>query len=350
LSQHPEIVDVIKTRLEFLREKNAPVSLITARATIVATILETKPNIFDHKFKDGSSFRVSESFARKFLHEVLSWSLRKATQAAQKLPKDWQNQCIRSFFRKAYVIKEHDIPIYLFINFDQTQVIYVPGNRMTWSQTGAKQVGMVGMDEKRAFTLVVGVTADGSLLPFQAVFVGKTKASVPSATDSPNYDEAINAGFKFECSGTGTYWSNQQTMRAYVNDILAPYFERKKHEHGLPPTQKSLVQLDVWSVHRSKEFREWMRINHPTIILDYVPGGCTGVHQPCDVGIQRPLKLSIKKTYHEDIVEDLLSKANKGTSAPKLKEGLKDLRDRTPRWMWNAYKALDNEKLVKKVS
>jgi hypothetical protein len=75
----------------------------------------------------------------------------------------------------------HDIPIYIFINFDQTQVIYVPGNRMTWSQTGAKQVGMVGMDEKRVFTLVVGVAADGSLLPFQAVFVGKTKASVPSA-------------------------------------------------------------------------------------------------------------------------------------------------------------------------
>jgi hypothetical protein len=77
LSPHPEIVDVIKNRLEFLREKSAPVSLITARAMIVATILEMKPTIFNHKFKDGSSFRVSESFVRKFLHEVLSWSLRK---------------------------------------------------------------------------------------------------------------------------------------------------------------------------------------------------------------------------------------------------------------------------------
>lgn len=125
------------------------------------------------------------------------------------------------------------------------------------------------------FTLVIGVAANGSLLPFQAVFVGKTKASVPSATDSPNYNEAIDTGFKFECFGTGTYWSNQQTMHAYVNDILAPYFGKKKHELGLPSTQKSLVQLDVWSVHRSKEFQGWMCINHPTIILDYVPGGCT---------------------------------------------------------------------------
>jgi hypothetical protein len=148
LSPHLEIVDTIKTRLIFLREKNAPVSLITARAIIVATILEMNPTLFGHKFRDGSSFRVSESFACKLLHDVLSWSPRKATQAAQKLPKDWQVQCTRSFFRKAYVIKEHDIPINLYINFDQTQIVYVPGNRMTWSQTGAKQVGMVGMDEK----------------------------------------------------------------------------------------------------------------------------------------------------------------------------------------------------------
>ena len=75
LSLHPEIVDAIKTRLEFLREKGAPVSLITAHAMIVATILEMKPAIFSHKFKDGSSFCVSESFACKFLHEVLSWNL-----------------------------------------------------------------------------------------------------------------------------------------------------------------------------------------------------------------------------------------------------------------------------------
>ena len=57
-----------------------------------------------------------------------------------------------------------------------------------------------------------------------------------------------------------------------------------------------------------------------------------------------------QKMYHEDVVEDLLSKENKGTSTPLLKEGLKDLRDHMPRWMWNAYKALNDEKLVKKVS
>jgi hypothetical protein len=350
LSLYPEIVETIKSRLQFLRQRNAPITLITARAMIVATILQMNPSIFDQKFKDGSSFRVSDSFVRNFLHSVLAWSLRKATQAAQKLPKDWQNQCLHSFFRKAYVIKDRDIPIYLVVNFDQTQVTLAPGNRMSWAETGSKQVGMVGMDEKRAFTLVVGVSADGTLLPFQTIFVGKTATSLPSATTSPNYSDAVKAGFKFEPSGTGTYWSNQSTMRSYINDIITPYFDKKNAENGLPAFQCSLLQLDVWSVHRSEEFRGWMSTHHPTIILDYVPGGCTGIHQPCDVGIQRPLKLSIKKSYHEDIVQDLMLQAKNGNSSPMLKEGIKDLRDRTPRWLWNAYNALNNKELIQKVS
>ena len=139
-----------------------------------------KPDIFDQKFKDGSSFRASDSFVRNFLHSILSWSLRKAMQAAQKLPKDWQCQCLHSFFRKSYIIKDKDIPIYLVVNFDQTQVTLTPGNRMSWAETGSKQVALVGMDEKRAFTLVVGVSADGTLLPFQTIFVGKTTTSLPS--------------------------------------------------------------------------------------------------------------------------------------------------------------------------
>ena len=95
---YPEVVEAIKTRLVFLQEKSAPISLITAHAMIVTTILLMKPEIFEHKFKDGSSFRVSESFTHKFLHGVLLWSMWKVTQATQKLPKDWEHQCTQAFF------------------------------------------------------------------------------------------------------------------------------------------------------------------------------------------------------------------------------------------------------------
>lgn len=134
-------------------------------------------------------------------------------------------------------------------------------------------------------------------------------------------------------------------MKSFVNDILAPYFDKKKDELGLPPSQKSLWQIDVWLVHRSKEFRGWMGKNHPNIILDYVPGGCTSVHQPCDVGIQRPLKFSMRKSYHEDIVYELMSELNNGNTSPSLKEPLGVIGDQSVQWMWNVYNTVNNKVL-----
>ncbi|KAF8877792.1 hypothetical protein BD779DRAFT_1410588, partial [Infundibulicybe gibba] len=202
------------------------------------------------------------------------WSLQRATQAAQKLPTDWENLCEKSFFRKVYAIKEEDIPSSLFVNSDQTQVVYAPGGAMTWTETGAKQAPVVGKEEKRAFTAMVSVSCSGILLPIQAIYVGKTNRAVPSS-DAEKYTEAAIAGFLFEPSGTSTYWSNQHTMRSFVDKILAPYFQAEKEKLGLPETQKSLWSIDLYSVHRSKELRTWINKHHPSIILDYIPGGCT---------------------------------------------------------------------------
>lgn len=188
-------------------------------------------------------------------------------------------------FQKAYIIKENNILAELYVNSDQTQLLYALGNQLTYVETGAKEIAVVGIDEKYAFTLLVSVAADGTILPFQAVYQGQTKLSL-LATTSPNYDDAMKAGFKFIVSGTKTYWSNFVTMCAFVNEILTPYFKATKHKLSLPPQQKSLWQIDMWSVHHLKEFQNWMCVNHPNIILDFIPGGCTGVHQPCDVGIQ----------------------------------------------------------------
>ena len=284
--------------------------MVTARGVMLATIIRMNPEILEMMFKDGSRFHASDSFIRSWLHKALEWSYRKVTRAAQKLPENWEDQCERSVLRKAYIIKEHDIPAELYVNSDQTQVTYAPGDKMTWAETGAKQVSLTNTDEKRAFTVMVSVASDGALLPFQAIYQGKTSRSCPSPS-SPHHQDVLDAGFQLVCSGMDTYWSNQQTIKLFVNDILAPYYDRRKADIGYPPSQKSLWQIDVWSVHRSDEFHKWMKGNHPTIIIDFVPGGCTGVHQPCDVGIQRPFKSSTKRSYHEDIVEEMLAQLDK---------------------------------------
>lgn len=42
------------------------------------------------------------------------------------------------------------------------------------------------------------------------------------------FKDLIDAGFLLQEAGTATYWSNIQTMKDFVNGILAPYFNKKK--------------------------------------------------------------------------------------------------------------------------
>lgn len=99
-------------------------TLITMRGIIVATILRMAPEVFETVQHDGSVFRCSDMWLRDWLHHTLHWSERKATRAAHKLPKDWEGQTEKSFFRMAHDIKEHDIPAELQVNTDQSQGVF----------------------------------------------------------------------------------------------------------------------------------------------------------------------------------------------------------------------------------
>jgi hypothetical protein len=103
-------------------------------------------------------------------------------------------------------------------------------------------------------------------------------------------------------------------LEIFTSSHHTPYFNVVKTAAGCPPSQKTLRQIDVWSIHRSLKVHEWMKANHPTI-LDFVLGGCTGVAQPCDVGTHHMFKLAARKVYHKDIVNKLLALVDSGKEA-----------------------------------
>ncbi|KAF9061115.1 hypothetical protein BDP27DRAFT_1146170, partial [Rhodocollybia butyracea] len=198
------------------------------------------------------------------------------TCAAQKLPQNVDEILLEAYLREAYLVRNYNVHPALRVNADQTQTVYQQGTGSTWHQKGNKQVPAVGIDEKRAFTLVPLISASGELLPFQAIYCGGTSASLPSSK-SPFYKEAMKLGFWLEPSKTDMYWSTMDTMKSLVNDIIAPYFESKKAELGVtdPEAQYSIWKIDCWSVHKSREFLDWMKIMHPNILVIFVPGNCT---------------------------------------------------------------------------
>ncbi|KAG1893989.1 uncharacterized protein F5891DRAFT_962133 [Suillus fuscotomentosus] len=77
--------------------------------------------------------------------------------------------------------------------------------------------------------------------------------------------------------------------------------------------------------------------------------GCTGVGQPCDVGIQRPFKLAVKQMKHADIVNESLARLTHDSSASliRLDTTIGTLRDRSLQWVVNGYHAINKPELVK---
>ncbi|KAF7328312.1 DDE superfamily endonuclease [Mycena sanguinolenta] len=347
LHPYPETCKKINDHLTSLRAAGVTLTLLTIRGIMVSHIEHDAPEVFERTMGDGSHFRCSESFVRRYLRNTLGWSGRRATKAAQKLPANHEKLLEEAFFRQAHVIRDYAVPAALIINTDQTQIVYQQGTGSTWTKRGEKQVATKSQrlvtKKKRAFTLVPSISASGKLLPMQAVFQGQTAASCPSS-DAHRYEEAIELGYVMLPSKTSTYWCTQITMQFLVNTIIAPYFEAMKTELGLPPSQISIWLIDLWSVHKSQEFRDWMKKNHPTIIVLYVPGGCTGVWQPLDVGIQRLMKLSIKRSAHRDVVDEALAqiKAGKPAHEIKLDTTIGTLRNRSVGWVVQAIRDLSD--------
>ncbi|KAA1469646.1 hypothetical protein DENSPDRAFT_816722 [Dentipellis sp. KUC8613] len=76
----------------------------------------------------------------------------------------------------------------------------------------------------------------------------------------------------------------------------------------------------------------------------------TGLAQPCDVGIQRPYKLSIRKSQLQDIVDETLEHLENGEdpSDLKLDTRIGTLRKRSVSWFVKAWHDINEPNLVKK--
>jgi DDE superfamily endonuclease len=351
LTDYPEVTQNIVDHLRKLRIAGVPLDVPRCRGIIIGQLHHAIPEIFETVSKDGSRFRCSESWVRKFLSMKLNWTMRSGTRAAQKLPANVDEVCREQFLRLALTLRDGviDHPAFL-VNIDQTNIIYQATNSSTYEEKGSKQVSIVGQEEKRAFTLVVGISAAGHLLPFQAIYGGKTQRSVPS-NRAARRAEADALGIKLEFSNTDTYWSTFDLMCKYVDTILVPYWMRQKEIAKVSPDQECVLQLDVWVVHRSIAFRTWLDKNWPWIKYRFVPAGTTGVAQPCDVGIQRPLKQIIRRCQNADIVEETLVSLRAGVLPldVRIDTSVVTLRDRSVGWLVTAYDELNHPDIIKKV-
>jgi hypothetical protein len=334
LQGHPEIEDEVKQVLLTMRERGATVNVLIVRLVLRAVIMKHQPLIL-------ASAKLSHGFCVQWAHETMSWSWRHRTGAASKLPNNWRQLGIDMAKRVAYFMQIFSVHPSLIVNMDQTGVHLAPADIRTYEQAGTKQVKVIGADDKRQITACVASSLDGDLLPLQLIFQGKTDACHPPTTDSAKATHT-------HITHSENHWSNQQTMRQWIESVLMPYAERQIAARSLPPASKLILVLDVWAVHKSEEFRMYLRTHHPRIHLVFVPANCTSQLQVADVVLQRPFKHGIRRRFSEWAARIIQEQIDSDQSedvlglSPYLKMSV--IKPLAQQWCIDSWTALSQEK------
>lgn len=174
---------------------------------------------------------------------------------------------------------------------------------------------MVGSEDKRQVTVVTACSADGTLLPCQTIFEGKTEACLPPRVllNKPEL-----AGMDWTQSSN--HWANLTTTKRWFVNVLMPYLEKQFAASGV---NKAVLLLDCWGVHLAEDFRAWVAETYPQVVILYVPAGCTPIGQPCDIAVQRPFKHSITKAFNEWGMNSIILQMRAGAKVEELSMDLR---------------------------
>lgn len=171
------------------------------------------------------------------------------------------------------------------LNMDETPVPFSLTPRKTLSQVGVRTVGIrrSGNSTTRC-TAALTVAADGTKLKPFVIFKGKKNGRIDK-TELPTYENQENVCYNVQDNA----WMNQQSMNNYIDSVLAPYVANKPVEvdcHLIIDTLKSHISDETIA-----------RCADIGIEVHVIPGGCTSLTQPCDIGINKPFKDRLKRKW-----------------------------------------------------
>ena len=160
----------------------------------------------------------------------------------------------------------------------------------TLSNKGAKQVPIVGLDDKREITAVLAVTMSGETLPPQLIYTGSTVRCHPKDVNFPD---------DWDIWHSANHWSNESTMLRYLDEIIIPYMAKVRPNEA----QKGLCIFDVFAAHLCESVLNKMRQNN--LIYVTIPAGCTSELQPLDLTVNQFFKAELKNKFHNYYAEQV---------------------------------------------
>lgn len=234
--------------------------------------------------------------------------LRAVTHEAQRAPGQVRQEAL-DFVDAMKPIFDAPIRQQRFIiNMDQTPVFFNMNSNQTLEPIGSRSVNIqTGTSSTMRVTVAVTLTASGEMLKPLIVFKAQPNGRIEKRELSLYPEGSIYA-----CQPAA--WMDERVMKVWIETVLKPHVA--KAPAGIIP----VLLLDSYRCHLMSSVTGI--IQDLGVHIEHIPGGCTGLCQPVDVGIGKPLKNRIRDKWEDWMHEQALQHGAEVASKPPLRETL----------------------------
>ncbi|KAK7097631.1 hypothetical protein V1264_004579 [Littorina saxatilis] len=222
-------------------------------------------------------FRASPMWVKRWKkrHGVCT---RRGTCTNQRVPADYGDQLL-AFRRSVLRPRLRNLyPLIHILNMDQTMVRFDMLPKRTNDTKGAKIVRTkTTRAEKRGFTVALLVAADGTKFPAFIIF-RERNGNIPQRVLLH-----MQVPDNVRVSATRNGWMTRESLFVWIERVLG---------HS---DQRRLLVLDQYAAHRTANVQAAM--GERDVDLASIPGGCTALAQPIDVGIVKPFKDALRDSW-----------------------------------------------------
>ena len=163
----------------------------------------------------------------------------------------------------------------------------------TWGPSRAKLISVLGWGDKRQFTVIPAISAEGKLVvKAQIIWAGQTDRCHPKGEKIDAMADLILH------SHSASHWTTEDTILEYVAVLYTTYVIPKMTEQGLDPKiQKWVLLWDCYSVHRSEPVLEALKSKYANLVILFVPASCTAELQPLDLSFNFVFKSGVATLF-----------------------------------------------------